>query len=360
VRTWSPVHRIALATLLSLAFAACATPLPDDPAAAFDELLATHVLPDVVRQLRSNDPATVAWGGFLAQRQRLVAAAPEVRSALARWSADPTESGECVRLALLDALVQLDADLTDAELAPHLRGNTHSTAFVIAARRPGEHLDSLLATFRAGGSMVGADWIAAGHLLAKKEAPGFDRALLDAVRRLPAFVDSHPVEPEVVFSGPAYSCGRVRRVTGFPPVATVLLEFGAHDEVLARSEPPVCWYRYVGGRAGITGGLCQYPHPWIGRWLAALDDLGPAWKPEPVLVASSADQYRQRIGALRRDRSAWLAAKTAALQAAGRLTADDAAALCREAEIVVEDRRYPAEPPLPEVPGVRVFSPFVP
>jgi hypothetical protein len=142
---------------------------------------------------------------------------------------------------------------------------------------------------------------------------------------------------------------------GFPPLPIVRLHSYTSPGSIAFAGGSVTssWSRELeDGRLHCRS--TENADPLLQRWLAAVAPDGPAWRPEPVLVASSPDEYRRAVAALRAGRQAWFAAKTAALQAAGRITADEATALCRDVDLVVEDLRYPAQTPLPELPGVQV------
>jgi hypothetical protein len=151
------------------------------------------------------------------------------------------------------------------------------------------------------------------------------------------------------------SCGRPHSLPGFPPLPAVNLHSYTPPGSIAFAggNVTVSWSREIeDGRLHCRP--TENADPLLQQWLAAAAPEGPAWTPEPVLATADDGEYRRQVESLRRDRTAWFAAKSAAVRAAGRLTADEAAALCRDIDVVVEDLRYPSGPPLPELPGVQI------
>jgi hypothetical protein len=127
-----------------------------------------------IAQLQSADLATVAWGGYAVAQFRLDGCAPEVRKSLARLTGLAGQPERCAAIALLDALIQTDARVPAAEMAPFA---DLGSAIVLMARDPEANRASLLHAFG------GAPWMndnrrACGNLLAAIRDPAFVLHLL--------------------------------------------------------------------------------------------------------------------------------------------------------------------------------------
>jgi hypothetical protein len=300
----------------SLAFAACSAS-PPPPLSAIEEpdrTLAEHALPSIAARLLSDDEAQIALATDEVLQNRRVDLVPEVRLALAKWRDRSDEVGVCGARRLLRVCARFDVDLPEDEVSPLLRGLLLDDAFALIARRPEDHLGSLLEVFRDRRVLVGADWIAAGDLLGEHHAPGFEAALLRHARRI--------------------------RVYCAPD--------GAIDLECAESQSEICCGRDHHCRS------FENPNPHLRRWLGAFVAVGPPWPTEQVLVATTADALRTQIAALRRERQAWFVATVAALHAGGRLTEAESAELAREQELVVEDFGCGQSTTQVALPGVRL------
>ncbi|HLQ36368.1 MAG TPA: hypothetical protein VK348_01105, partial [Planctomycetota bacterium] len=100
---------------LCLCAGAVLTQDPVDPP-TIDRVLAERLLPEVTTRLGAKEAATVAWGGYLAQRFGLQEAVGDLRKTLVVWQDTKGREADFVRLALLDALLRLDADVPANEL----------------------------------------------------------------------------------------------------------------------------------------------------------------------------------------------------------------------------------------------------
>lgn len=144
-----------------------------------------QILPGIVEKLASEDPATVAWGGRLAQRFRVRSAGPALAGALAKWADREGKREGLVRMYLLDGLLGAGAqDDVDAEqlLVPLLEDErTRAAAFVLLARQRyvTRQLMADIAMRPAAPDLV--RFAAAGYVVRTGfRAPGFGRLLLES------------------------------------------------------------------------------------------------------------------------------------------------------------------------------------
>jgi len=122
--------------------------------------------------LAVDEPREVAWAGFLVQRDKVRAAIPAVRRALARLAGQDKIGPELARLQLLDALIQLDVRVPGEELLPHASGMLRVPALILAAKSP-EANASYFATRMAEIKGPDLEWRVCGNLLAAQRDPRF-------------------------------------------------------------------------------------------------------------------------------------------------------------------------------------------
>src|SRR5712671_1656548 len=98
-----------------------------------DSVIAAQLLPEVTTRLRSELPATVAWGGYLAQRYGLREAGPDLVAAWKRIRDWEQPDAQRSKLAVLDACVQLGVAMPPELLAGNL-DHLHVPATILLAR----------------------------------------------------------------------------------------------------------------------------------------------------------------------------------------------------------------------------------
>jgi hypothetical protein len=133
---------------------------------AGDGLNAAHSL--LQRQLASDDPKEVAWGAYLAAQNQRRAVVPLLQERLTALSATNSSSLPTA-LAILDALVQLDAKLPAQDLGSWIDRCPVQTLILLANASSGR--DEVLLSMLE--STSGFRWYAAANPLLMTKPPGF-------------------------------------------------------------------------------------------------------------------------------------------------------------------------------------------
>ena len=126
------------------------------------------VVQQVNRQLLSYYPKEVAWGAYLASQNQL----PEV--VLLERALTTVSFSEPAELAVLDALIQLNASVSAHSLRP-LFNQFPVQTLILLGNASGERDAVLLSLLE---STSGNAWYASANMLLKNKAPGFARQLL--------------------------------------------------------------------------------------------------------------------------------------------------------------------------------------
>lgn len=226
--TCHPLHHgrsgLALAAWLAVALPSQQPETPEQHFAKVREQLTA----DALTQLRSTDPATIAWGAHAAAEFRLAGCVPELKkqlAAVAPTAQDKTNS--FVALALLDALIQTNARVPGESLRPFVEGITQASALTLLLPRADEESAVLLEAFRHchRGSHAHQR---CGQALAgwNCKAPGFAVELL----RQPLWIvmtvldEGQAATAEPAGLGRYTGCVRLRPPKGFPPCIQYGLE----------------------------------------------------------------------------------------------------------------------------------------
>lgn len=144
----------------------------------------------IANQLASEQPISVAQGAQAAAQSRDKAMARPLLQALTKWRTSSDEHARLTCLYLLDALIELDARVTPADLVPLVDDDWCAVqAFVLLAREPRHHEAELMAIFRRDwptfdrelGTFADLRTLAIGNLLAAQGPPGFASLLLGEV-----------------------------------------------------------------------------------------------------------------------------------------------------------------------------------
>ncbi len=190
---------------------------------------------DAIAKLQAEDLATAAWGAYAAAEFRLTKAVPELRKRLATISHRIDDAGTATALAILDALIQNDARVPSAELAPFLRRWTTESVVALAAPHAEDHEGLLLAAYRQLGP--GRDsGRACGNLLAAMRAEVFLHELLTApmVLHIGAHDGAGDEDLDAVV-GITVSCSRTTTPRGFPLPTRYTLDDGPTFRAIRRT-----------------------------------------------------------------------------------------------------------------------------
>ncbi|MGE3172141.1 MAG: hypothetical protein AB7O97_05895 [Planctomycetota bacterium] len=208
---------------------------------------------EVRSRLRSPEPATVAWGAWIAGSFGIEAAAPRLRALLAAIDGRDLES-RLVRLHLLDALVRLGVEVPAEEVLPHCTDQGLEPGLVLLARVAGAAERELWELWRTHGRGRGfaLAWIATGNMLAHQRAAGFAAHLWRETEfTLELRVFAADQEPTLGGVGAAVSAGatdgRMQVPAAFPPTPRYRLVEAAEpgDVLLAPGAQPIHWRRDV-------------------------------------------------------------------------------------------------------------------
>lgn len=174
--------------------------------------------------------ALVSWGlipilvlacahptGHLQRRLETVAALRTELAALGDACDDDEGERLLAALAILDSLVQLDAELPAAEITPWLAGFGRTAALLLLARSPDGDpaLLDIVRTEEPGGEDL--LWLTAGQLLAERSSPGLATTAL--LRLAPVFAVDVVDRPSSGIGKGGFTsiaCGGPRVPAGFP------------------------------------------------------------------------------------------------------------------------------------------------
>ncbi|HEX6813137.1 MAG TPA: hypothetical protein VF384_16055 [Planctomycetota bacterium] len=220
-----PILDLTLLTALACSVAAQVEPPAERFAKLREDLERT-----AIAQLRSDDLATAAWGAYAVAEFRLAGCRAEVRARLARLAGrTDAEADRCAAIALLDALIETNAVVPAAELAPF--ADLGAPAIVLMAREPEANRAALLRGFGPPGPWMNDQRHACGNLLAGLRDPDFVLLLLRGPWQRCVFVadagtqPDHDLDLSELVSG--YSCGHMPVPAGFPRLARSQLSTGS-------------------------------------------------------------------------------------------------------------------------------------
>ena len=194
------------------------------PPQSFVEVTAT-----VNRLLESTDAKDIAWGAFIAGQYRVVSAIPRLTDDL-RHAFDASSEQRATELAILDALVQLDAHVSADVLGASLARWPIPT-LILLNNASGDLDDVLLERLNATSSF---EWKAIANVLLRSKPPGFAvRLLEDLLLKLEIHVTDDP----------SYGAG-----SGFGGGS----EHGPNYALILPGFPPLAAYSFVPAQAGAT------------------------------------------------------------------------------------------------------------
>lgn len=334
----------------------------EDPSRVIGKVVEQQLLLEIASRLKSRDPATIAWGGWLAAKHRVKSAVPFVRRALVGLPA-----GEHHRFAaqsLLDALQVNGAKVSRLALRGAEKGLHEACAFVLLARDVKANRTFFFEQFVEHDQQGRASrWLAAGNLLAAAKDREFARRLLLSLSyRLDVAVycdgDDWAFGVGGAFGG-RFADGRFVVPEGFPPVVTYRLESSpkAGDVLLASGRQPMFYRRTVHrGRKVPHGsgemirlrGRQQQRVAWLGAMIGQSYHKLPPTVSEGV-VWTDAAALRKKVeaarGAIVKRHQALVDAMIAAKLCDGR----EHALFAAEVDVRVQDRRSEIDAPLPVI-----------
>ena len=316
----------------------------------------------VQRQLRSDDPAEIAWGAFLAAQNRLKSAVPLLQERLASRPANdflPTE------LAILDALVQLDATLPAQAVRSSL-DRCPVQALILLANASSGRDEMLLSLLE---STSGFRWQAAANVLLMTKPPGFARRLLTGLRmRLVIDVDDQQGRGFGGSVGGVSDGANVAHLApGFPPLAdyqfapampgATILTLGPHAVYYVRRirgpgvyEPHV----YADSPSSMNVDRVQY----LNTLATDKSDAGPLYEMTgPTVLWTNTEGLRRQVVEQRRRVEDAYRLTISLLVTRGYLTADEARPLRPEIHVTLSDQRHNRSEPLPAIEGTAPPTP---
>jgi hypothetical protein len=230
------------------------------PVQTFSEVTAA-----VDRLLQSNDATEVAWGAFTASQYHVVSAIPRLTAALGRGLDGNLNAARAAELGILDALVQLDAEVPVDVLRPSL-GRWPIPTLILVNNAIGDRDALLLDRFSA---TSGFEWQAIANLLLKSKPPGFAAKRLDGLGlRVTVSVTDDPSRGRLVagvLSGVESGPNNVSGVPGFPPLADYQLVPARQGATILSVGPRTAYYvRHVQNSAVIP--------PVVGSRVAGASD----------------------------------------------------------------------------------------
>jgi hypothetical protein len=217
----------------------------------------------VNRLLQSNDMKDVAWGAYTASQYHVRSALPLLTAALERDLGADTDARRAAELAILDALVQLDAHVPVDALRPSL-DRWPIPALILLANASGDRDGLLLERFNA---TSGFEWQAIANLLLKSKPPGFAFRLLEGLRlRLTVYVtdDRSYRIGSGLGTGGEHGPNYELVVPGFPPLAHYQFVVAGPGATMLSIGPQIVYYaRRTQNPAAIppqTGSTFARPH----------------------------------------------------------------------------------------------------
>jgi TonB family protein len=195
----------------------------------------------VSRLLRSDDATEVAWGAVTAGERHLVSAIPLLTGALGRRIGSDPDARRATELAILDALVQLDAHVPVDVLRPSF-SHWPIPSLVLLNNASGDRDALLLERLNGSGNF---EWRAMANLLLESRPPGFAFRLLEDLRlRLTVYVTDDPDRGFGDASGPMVenSSGETLGPSGFPPLAEYQFVVAGPGATIVSTGPQTVYY----------------------------------------------------------------------------------------------------------------------
>lgn len=340
-------------------------PTATDAAARGNQLLG------IINRLKSYENAQVAWGAHLAAKDGFKELVPDLRKTLVNLEKNSTGTTRYASMALLDAVIQLDAKLPPGEIEPWLTGHTLPAAMVLMAKDPKKYDELLLDLFdiHSKDRWHSFHWLAAGNQLvqikSRKIAPrilaGLDVSvsvsLYDAGSNME---QNHMIGPGF---GGGFRSGRWLKIPkNYPPVPLYRLEKQSLPKarLLAQGPKPIYYRRLLSKRYRVRS---TYTHEDLPRrkleWICALLDIKISTQPFQLWDGArinwqDGDAYARKIEAERTKVEGAFRSLINRLQGKGMVTKEQVSGVNPSVSIQVFDHRQKDRTPLPEIEGVEV------
>ena len=342
-----------IALWLVIAFAGAAVGQDAQPHPTVSDITA-----DVNRLLESNDAKDVAWGAFTASQYHIATAVPLLTSALGRRSTGDGVAQRATELAILDALVQLDARVAAEALRPFV--DRWPVPSVILLSNASGDRDAVLMPFVS--STEGPLWRAIANLLLITKPSGFAWRLLTGLRlNIVVYVTSDPGRGYGGGAG-AYSehSGAASSVPGFPPLTEyqfVPARLGA--TVLSIGPQTVYYQRQVMSPGTIralnysssTGASASDRVQYLNALVKQRFETTPLREPTSITVVwKNPEEFRQQVADQRKRVEDLYHQAVSLLVLSRQLTEDEEGqTLVPNITIRVEDHRTDKTEPLPAI-----------
>ncbi len=189
-------------------------------------------------RLTSTEPSQLAWGAYLAAEGQQKDLIPAILPLLKL-----DNSG--VRLAAIDALIRLDADVPEEDLAPLLSGYWLDSTLILLSEDPKKHASFLMSLLDR--EMEGRQWDALNSILLAAPPPGYAARLLrDSSLRFTVCVQfENPCPGRMVIDGVPSLRRPPESPPGFPPQSLYMVgdEAQGVPSSLATGSHPVTYAR---------------------------------------------------------------------------------------------------------------------
>ena len=167
-------------------------------------------------RLASTEPSELAWGAYLAAERQQKDLIPAILPLLKL-----DNSG--VRLAAIDALIRLDADVPEQDLAPLLDGYWLDSTLILLSKDPKKHASFLMSLLDR--EMEGRQWDALNSILLAAPPPGYAARLLkDLTLGFTVCVQfENPCPGRMVVDGVPFLRRPPESPAGFPPQSVYMV-----------------------------------------------------------------------------------------------------------------------------------------
>ena len=318
---------------------------------------ATYTPPNIYQVqalLQSFEEKDVAWGAFYAGQFKLRSTIPLLLDRLASVATNASSPAE---LAILDALIQLDASVPAETL--RLSFDSLPVQVLILLAHASEGRDDMLLSLLE--TTTGDRWAAAANLLLATRSPGLARQLLSdlQLKLMVTVIDESGPVSGTGLGGGTTSCGAavILFADGFPPLA----DYQFSDErpgatLLALGPHPVYYVRTPGGSTNhYSPQHYERSQPSAFeriRYINSFFDVrsGPLYETSfTTVVWKSADDLVRHVEAERLRLGAQYRSVVSALLSIGYLTPADASVLRPNIAIAVQDTREHSSTSLPHI-----------
>ena len=316
-----------------------------------------------VGDLDSTDPREVSWAAYRAGKRGSRDRVSALRAALRAWTFRDNEEARVVCRFLLDALVDLGADVPGDELVPHLAKSRLVPSLVLLAKGGWYRDRVLLDLFESDRAERDSDlWLACGNLLAAHRVEGFAAELLreqEFTLEVTVRDDQSDGWNTAVGMGGGAGCGFGRAPwVGFPPFPIYdLSRFPREGSVLFAPGPEPVYYgrKYRDGRPWSVSGTPYLPERAAGKvrlaWLAGLAQMESRLEVHTEFTVQYRDdgQFVQEVANVRTDLASMYGQLIDGLIGRGSLTWMEAASVPMKLHTTVRDERGRRWRRLPEV-----------